>query len=356
MGIETSDSPAPVGRRLLIAVCLLLALGFGLRTIDIWLKPDIPGVVAAPDEGYSVMLATGTWTELFRQTAADTHPPFYYALLKVWFLAAPGTQASARFLSVLFSTGTLIYVFLLGRRLFGNAAALCALAFAALAPYQIYWGHLARMHAVLPLFVAMIIYHTLAWLEEGRRRDWLLCALGWVLAVQTNYMGLVFGAVWGVAVLAWSAAPWRQRLLLLPAGLVGLVTFLPWLRMVLDQVESGPMNRNFFQETVSPVYLYYHALFGVMHPYQPNQQGIAYVFFLLFAILFVAGIAPVGRRPGLWVLLLLAPTLPIVIAKSQGWTLAERHLLFTLPLFMAYWGACCVSFWGYLRQKLKKAP
>lgn len=324
---------------LLLAGILLLA--FALRTADIWLKPDIPGVVAAPDEGYSVALARLPWAELVHQTAQDTHPPFYYALLKTWFLLTRDTQESARLLSVLFSTATLFYLFLLTRRLFGLPAAWWALVCAAFAPYQIYWGHLARMHAILPLFVTMIVWHTVLWLEAGRRRDWVLCAIAWVLAVQTNYMALVFGPVWGVAVLVWTGACWRRRLQILPTGLIGLLLLLPWLAVLRSQVESGPMNRPFRQETMSPIYLYYHALFGAMQPWQPPQSGAAYGLFVGFALVFAAGIRAVGRRAGFWVLLLAAPTLPILVAKWRGWTMAERHLLFTLPIFMAYWGAAC---------------
>lgn len=36
------------------------------------------------DEGYSILLAKGSWSELFALTAVDAHPPFYYALLKIW--------------------------------------------------------------------------------------------------------------------------------------------------------------------------------------------------------------------------------------------------------------------------------
>lgn len=318
----------------------LVALGTLLRVLDAWFRQDVPGVVAAPDEMWSVQLAAGSWSDLVRLTAEDTHPPFYYVLLKLWFVAAPDTQISARLMSVAFSAAAMAYLYLLARRLFGETAALLAVASAALAPYQVYWGHLARMHAVLPLFALMIVEHTLAFLADGRRRDWALAAGGWILAVQTSYMALPFGLVWGVFVLMRTEAPWRRRAAILPTGLIGLATLVPWLAVLARQAQEGPINRAHFQHQVSPFLLYYHSMFGDMQPWASPQFGMLFLLGLLaFACVAVAGVRRVGRQWSIWALLLLAPTVPIVLHRAMGWTMAERHLLFAVPFFMAYWGA-----------------
>jgi len=328
---------APFRSRLLLAA--IVAVGVVLRVLDAWLRQDIPGVVAAPDEGWSVELASGSWSELVRMTAEDTHPPFYYALLKLWFAATPDTQLSARLMSVAFSAATLVYLFAFARRLFGERAALVAVACAAVAPYQVYWGHLARMHAILPLFALAAMHHTHAFLLDGRRRDWIAVAVAWVLAVQTSYMALSFGVAWGVVVLLTREAPMRRRLQILPTGLVGLATLLPWIAVVAQQAREGPINRGVFQQQVSPFLLYYHSLFGDMQPWAAPQAGLGFALGLaVFLGVVACGIRAVGPRWNVWSLLLLSPTVPIVLHHAAGWTLAERHLLFCLPFFMAYWG------------------
>lgn len=314
---------------------------------------DIPFHPFAPDEGYSVALAQDTWARLIERTAEDTHPPFYYMLLKVWYLFTPDTLFWAKVMSVVFSVAALGVMFAFARRFFDGRAAWVALLSASFAPYQVYWSHTARMHLVQPFFIMAIVYLSYAYLSRRSWWTWMLLALAWVGAVQTNYMGLVFGLIWGLAFLADRSSPLRGKLLFFATGLVGLASFLAWLPILLTQVAVGPMNAGFFQETVSPVYLYYHGVFGVMEPYQPNQTGFIFlVKLLLFAVVCVAGYRAAGKRWSYWVFLVLAPTLPIVLARVSGWTLAERHLLFSLPLFLPYWGAGVVALYDAARERL----
>ncbi|MBI5153773.1 glycosyltransferase family 39 protein [Candidatus Poribacteria bacterium] len=290
-------------------------------------------------------LAQGSWHELFQRTAEDTHPPLYYVLVKLLFLLTPDTLAAAQMLSVAFSVGTIGLVFLLTEELFGRRAAWFAAVFASVAPYQVYWGHAARNHVLLPLCTTAIVYFTYRFFRSPSRRVWAGAAAAWTVAIQTNYMALFFGLLWGGVLLlerSPGGASWRRRFQLAASTIPGLLLFLPWVRFLAVHMDRGPMHHTFRQETVSPIYLYFHSLFGRMEPYQPNQNGV--VFWLtmcVFAVIAVTGARAVGRRWSYWLLLLGAPTLPLLMAVGFDWTLAERHLLFSVPFFMAYWGACC---------------
>ncbi len=340
--------PEPLSTRGRAAAAAILLLATILRLLDIRFHPY------TPDQMFSVGLANLGWGEMIRATAADTHPPLYYALLKLWYLITPPTLGSAQVLSVLISIWTLWLLFRLARHLFSPAAAWFALLFAALAPYQVYWSHAARMHQLLAPAITLVLLVTWRWIDRPSRPRWWLLAAAWFLAIQTNYLGLVALAVWTVAFgLGEPALPWRRRLILLAAPLPGVLSFLAWISILLRQVAHGPMNAGFFQETVSPIYLYYHAVFGQMVPYQPNQAGPLFLLFmLLFTAVFIAAGFAIGRRWSLWILLLGLPTVPILIVWAFGFTLAERHLWFTLPLFMACWGAGCIELPRRLRRKL----
>jgi uncharacterized membrane protein len=293
-----------------------------------------------------------SWAGLVEETSRDTHPPFYYALLKVWFALTPSTLFSAKVLSVLFSAMTMVVTFFFTRRMFGREAGWVALVTMAVAPYQVFWSHVARMHQLMPLLVIAIIWLGYRWVEERRARDWWLLLVMWVLAVQTNYMAFPFAMVWALAMLVECGRDGRATAWLAVASGVGFVLFVPWLAVLWWQMREGPMNASFFQETVSPIYLYYHALFGTMEPYQPNQSGPLFLLAMgVFVAAFIAAGYKVQRRWSLWILLLLGPTVPIVLAWWREWTLAERHLLFMLPLFNAYWGAGVVVLWTKVRRK-----
>lgn len=349
----------PLGVRGSWALAGVLAAALAIRLADLWLHPRTDAQLA-PDQGYTVDLARLGWSELIARTAADTHPPLYYMLVKLWYALTPDTLRWAQMLSLLFAAGSLYLTFRLARDLFSRPAGWLALVSAALAPYQIYWHQAARNHLLLPPAAALVVWLSYRLLERlreepdrGHRGLWLALCAAWVLAVQTNYMGLVFGVTWGAAFLLAERAPLRARVRLALAPLAALLTLAPWAAVLMRQAAEGPMNVPFFQETVSPVYLYYHAVFGTMDRYQPDQSGAWFVLGMLaFAAVAVAGGRAVGTRWSWWLLLILAPTLPIVIAATARWTLAERHLLFALPLFMAHWGAGLEQLWLYLRRSL----
>ena len=345
--------PAPsqvaLNRKERILLSAVIGVGLVLRLVDAMVH------TYSPDQEYSVGMAQLGWGELIDTIAADTHPPFYYLLLKIWFILTPDTELAAQVLSILFAAATMWVIFRMGRELFSPAAGWVALTCTALAPYQIYWNHAARNHQLQPLATILILWLSYRYLISPGRRLWLGLAGAWLLSIQINYMGFIIGLMWGVAFLLIEAAPFATKLRLAATPLLGLVSSTPWVITLVRQMREGPANHPFFQDVVSPVFLYYHSLFGAMVPYQPNQTGLSYIAFLLvFTLVTVLGFRAVGRRWSFWFLLLVLPWAPIVIAKLAQWTLAERHLAFCVPLFMVYWGASVVEVWRLVRRRLHR--
>lgn len=333
----------PRERWVLLSVLLLAML---VRLIDIQFHPE------SPDDQYSVDLARMSWPELVETTAADTHPPLYYGMLKLWYAATPETMASAQVLSVIFSILTLALLFGFTRERFGRVAAWAALLTASFAPYQIYWHHSPRNHQLLPLGVLAVLWLSDRFLKTPSRREWFALAAAWVLTVQANYMGLVVGLVWGLAFLFARREPWRRRGCLALAPLPALLSFVPWVWIMARQMESGPAVHQFFQEQVSPMLLYFHSVFGTMSRYaQPHASFVFVLELAVFTVVVLAGAKRVGRTAWFWVLLIGLPTVPVLLARHLGWTLANRHLAFCLPLFMAYWGAGCAEIWERMRGR-----
>lgn len=300
--------------------------------------------VYAPDQSFTVDLGRSSWAGLVHDTGGDTHPPFYYCLIKIWFMFTPTTLGWAQAFTVLLSIPTLLSIFRLGRDHFSPAAGWIGLLFASFMPYQVYWSHAARNHQLMSLAVSLLVWTTYRWVEHPSARRWWAMAGSMALMIQTNYIGLVLIPVWMVAFGAFELSSWRRRWNLIAAVVPGALLFLPWVPIMIEQVRHGPMNHDFFQETVWPFYLFFHSIFGrVMHYQEPLPWPLFAVLALVFALIFAGGIKAVGRRWSWWVLMIGMPTVPVAVAYYANFTLAERHINFGIPLFMAYWGAACVE-------------
>ncbi|CAN5325858.1 hypothetical protein BH09SUM1_BH09SUM1_17050 [soil metagenome] len=311
----------------------LLVVAAAVRVADIFWHPN------GPDEGFTMDLASGSWTELIQKTAADTHPPLHYMMVKLWLAVVPGRLFAAKSLTIIFAVATIWLTFLLAKRWFTERAAWLAAACMAAAPYQIYWSHIARSHPIMPFFVTALFLLSWEFVEHARRRDWLAIAAIWTICLYMNYMIVVIGVVWA-AVFIFEAGEQRRKIALALSPIPAAIAFIPWLGIVRSQMEKGPMNIAFFQQPMTPISLYYHSLFGQPTYLPPAQSGVLYLLALaVFVAISAAGAKAVGSRLTIWLILLALPGLPMVIAWARHWTLAERHLLFALPFFMAYWGA-----------------
>src|SRR5438046_9525518 len=77
-------------------------LAFGVRAIGLGARP------LWLDEAYSAWFSARGWNYLWTVVPTyETHPPFYYSILKLWRNVASGTPDGLRILSALFSLATI---------------------------------------------------------------------------------------------------------------------------------------------------------------------------------------------------------------------------------------------------------
>lgn len=199
------------------------------------------------DEAYSVMLAKQPVITLIHLTSADTHPPFYYLLLKGWASLFGWGEFALRSLSALAMGGAIIFAGLLARRMFGVRAALISLPFIALSPLLLRYGFEIRMYAVASLIGIAATYALVLALEaKTRQRQWrlyVIYALLVALGVYTLYYTVLLWIahfVW----LVWRSVRNRESVVRAPwfmAMLGSVVLFLPWLPVLVSQVGNGAL-------------------------------------------------------------------------------------------------------------------
>ncbi len=167
--------------RVLIGI-LLLAFAFRLYALDtrpLWY-----------DEAFSVFLAEQDLASIASGTAADTMAPLYCVLLHFWLPIVGETPFAMRMLSVAFSMLVVAIVYVVGKRGMHRAAGTWGAFFAALAPFQIYYGQELRMYSLLAFALFLFLYAVMR-LENGTRKALFLIAFSTALAVFTHNLAFL---------------------------------------------------------------------------------------------------------------------------------------------------------------------
>lgn len=181
-------------------------------------------------------------------TAGNVHPPLYYLILWVWIKASGTSEPALRFLSGMFSVGTVfaVYHFALwfahetrhpNAR---HAAMLCAL-WIALSPGQLSIAHTARMYPLLGLLsICACLALSNAVQNPTIWRPWVCYLVVAVAALYThNYA--VFLLAGNLLWLAFESLRTHSAKLLLRGAiafvLIGLA-YLPWVPFLLWQVRQ----------------------------------------------------------------------------------------------------------------------
>lgn len=139
----------------------------------------------------------------------DIHPPLYFWLLHLWLIAFGVTVRSGPSLNVLISAGTVVLVYVLGRRFSPNRAAASVGALTwALSPATLSITLIARQYELLALFAVAFILLILTIAEPQRSpAAWEHFSLAVITAggLLTHYHFLLLVAAGGLVAL------WRLR-------------------------------------------------------------------------------------------------------------------------------------------------
>jgi uncharacterized membrane protein len=247
---NAQDSAAPLPRRrfwLLVALVGLAALLLRLPTLasrSLWL-----------DETYSAWFAARPLHELWTSVPLyETHPPFYYTMLKGWMLLFGSSEAAMRSLSVLASVLTVVLIPIgahlsrLGPR--AERIGLLAALFLALNAYSILFAQQARPYAIQALSGSLAVFFSCLLLAElarpvaaSKRRLWgsvagLALSAGVTLWLHNTGVFAAFG-IWSGMTLALllsvRGGRGRQALLLSAAGVGALLVWSPFIPMLAKQ-------------------------------------------------------------------------------------------------------------------------
>lgn len=212
-----------------LPVALIVAGGVCLR---IW---GIRGESYGIDEISTVANLPAPTYDLFLKGFAfwGTPPmPAYFPPVYFLYHSIYPSAFLVRLLSLGIDPLTIIVLYLLARRLAGEAPALIAAGCMALSPFCAYYAQEARMYAFLPFYATLSMYTMASGLDQGRSRRWWGVHLAAnTLLVFTNFLAGTVILAEGVYLLLfhhrrirWLAAWGAFRLLLLIVLLAWMTT------------------------------------------------------------------------------------------------------------------------------------
>jgi len=225
--------PAP--HILLLAILLLAAAlrFYRLDTQSFW-----------NDEGNSARIAERTLDLILEGAAGDIHPPGYYLLLHCWRALFGQSEFALRSFSVVAGLALIVFTYLLGHHLFGEATGLTAAFLGTISPFAVYYSQEARMYTLLAALSTASTYLLLRLLVNNTgqkpgffRKTWFLAyVLTSAAGLYTHYafpfILLIHNTIfclWWLAVARRSAHRWRRLALWAGTQAAVVVLYLPWL-------------------------------------------------------------------------------------------------------------------------------
>ncbi len=159
-----------------VTLILIVLLGFFLRiqglNQSLWLDESIQ-TLAVKNNSLLHLITT--------YSLGDFHPPFYHVVLKLWTDLFGYSEFSVRMPSVIFSTLTGLFIFLIGKKLKNEKVGLIAAFLWMINPLAIYYGQEARMYSLAAFGVAGAVWFFL-------QKNWLWYFVFFLIALSSDYL------------------------------------------------------------------------------------------------------------------------------------------------------------------------
>jgi 4-amino-4-deoxy-L-arabinose transferase-like glycosyltransferase len=220
-------------------------LVLALVAVLIRIKTAFAGGIWA-DEGFFLLVVQ---SPSFREMVDflhyhESHPPLFYAVVRIWMLVFGNTDTSVRLLCALLGAGIIPAVYVTGRRLFSKRAALLAVLLVIVSPALNEHSTQIRPYGMMALLVLASCFSMLRAIERGRRSDWaiyvastllLLYVHNWAWLVVIGQHSAMIVHLFGRRKAQFKplAVAWLYSWLVIVTG------FLPWLSAFLYQVRNA---------------------------------------------------------------------------------------------------------------------
>jgi len=162
---------------------------FGMNIILKLLYVTSNGI--ALDEPFSIFYSQLSPVKIINFLFSGDNPPLFELLLHYWTGLFGIESFSVRFLPLLFSSLTVIYVYLLGKKMSGTVAGLTAGLVYTFSSFHIYFAHEARVYSLFTLLSTASLYYYFSLEYKKHRAPFILFVLSNILLCYSHYFGLL---------------------------------------------------------------------------------------------------------------------------------------------------------------------
>ena len=134
----------------------------------------------------------------------ESHPPFFYLLMRAWLGLFGDSEAAALALPVILGVVLIPVVYWVGDRVFSRRTGLIAAAFVAVVAGARPLLGMVRPYSLLPLLALLSVYWVVGRAERGEARPWVAHVIATLAMLLThNWAWMVLGAEWILSSCGW---------------------------------------------------------------------------------------------------------------------------------------------------------
>ena len=298
----------------------------------------IGGKYVWADEAYTFAMIKHSFSEIWKITAADVHPPLYYFYLKIFTFPFGYSLISAKIASLLPFVFIIAFGGIQFRKLFDEKTALLFMALFFLFPFSLLYAVEIRMYSLAAAFVFANAVYAYRCFLFGNKSDWVFFALFGVASAYTHYFALLStGIVYGLLLIALIVKQKKKVRSWILMSAATIVLYLPWLKAFIEQL-IVKVNEEYWIPAIGlkTIFGYAHSIF--------NAGGME-LFFVFFAFAFLClliGVLASGKKENVWlsVCMLLVPVGTIGIGILASWLVRPvfviRYLIPAIPILIAF--------------------
>ncbi len=189
------------------------------------------------DEAFSINLAKMDLTGMINATAADVHPPLYYAILMLMYRLFGDHGWVFHLTSIIPYAITMLFALSIIWKKFGKGSAFLMITFISVMRSAVLYNVEVRMYSWAALFVLLVYYACYMIIADDRRSGYILFAVFALLAAYTHYYTIIPIAILTLSVFVFLFVKKRSFLKFVTAISVSIILYLPWINTVIRQFQ-----------------------------------------------------------------------------------------------------------------------